>query len=99
MTHAYVEHQCYQYKLNADTCKKTSSAPSASHVSTISSTISSSTSVRPSQSTISLFSTLNIWMQRSRQRKQLAQLDQHLLDDIGLSAEMVAKEIAKPFWK
>ena len=45
------------------------------------------------------FNTLNIWMQRSRQRKDLAQLDQHLLDDLGLTREMVAKEMAKPFWR
>ncbi len=45
------------------------------------------------------FNTVNIWMQRSRQRRDLAQLDQHLLDDLGLTKEMVAKEIAKPFWK
>ena len=46
-----------------------------------------------------LFDTLGIWMQRSQQRKHLAQLDKHLLDDIGLTDEMVAKEVAKPFWK
>ena len=45
------------------------------------------------------FNTVNIWIQRSRQRKQLARLDQHLLDDLGLTEEMVAKEIKKPFWK
>ena len=46
-----------------------------------------------------LFDTVGIWMQRSQQRKHLALLDKHLLDDIGLTEEMVAKEIAKPFWK
>ncbi len=45
------------------------------------------------------FTLVNIWRQRSRQRKQLARLDQHLLKDIGLTKEMAAKEIAKPFWK
>ena len=95
MTHVYVEHQCYQYRLNADICKKTLSAPSVSRVSTL----SSSPSTKESKSTISLFATLTMWIQRSRQRKQLAQLDQHLLDDIGLSAELAAREIAKPFWR
>ena len=47
----------------------------------------------------SWFDQVDIWVQRARQRKQLAQLSQHLLDDIGLTEEMVAKEIAKPFWK
>ncbi len=45
------------------------------------------------------FNTLNLWMQRSRQRRDLAELDQHLLDDLGLTKEMVAKEMAKPFWR
>ena len=45
------------------------------------------------------FNTVAIWVQRSRQRKHLARLDQHLLDDIGLTQEMVVKEIAKPFWR
>ena len=45
------------------------------------------------------FDTLSLWAQRSRQRKQLAQLDKHLLKDIGLTEKMVAKEVAKPFWK
>jgi uncharacterized protein YjiS (DUF1127 family) len=42
---------------------------------------------------------VNAWIQRSRQRKQLAQLDKHLLDDLGLTKEMVKNEISKPFWK
>ncbi|RTZ66295.1 MAG: hypothetical protein DSZ29_03135 [Aquificaceae bacterium] len=46
-----------------------------------------------------LLKTVDIWLQRSRQRRQLSQLDRHLLKDIGLTEEMVAKEIAKPFWK
>ncbi len=45
------------------------------------------------------FNRVNIWMQRSRQRRDLAQLDPHLLDDLGLTKEMVAKEMAKPFWR
>ena len=96
MTHVYVEHQCYQYRQakqnnkqknnkNTGVCKKT--APASLIV------------TKPSWSIASLFKTVNIWMQRSRQRKQLAHLDKHLLDDIGLTKEMVAKEIIKPFWK
>jgi uncharacterized protein YjiS (DUF1127 family) len=46
-----------------------------------------------------IFNTVALWMQRSKQRKNLAQLDKHLLDDIGLTEDMVAKEIAKPFWR
>jgi len=39
------------------------------------------------------------WSDRSRQRKQLAKLDARMLVDIGVTAEQVTNEIAKPFWK
>lgn len=41
---------------------------------------------------------LNRWISRHRQRRQLAQLEPHLLSDIGLSREQVQKEVARPFW-
>ncbi len=42
---------------------------------------------------------LQLWMDRHQQRKQLAQLPGHLLNDMGLDTERVAEEIRKPFWK
>jgi uncharacterized protein YjiS (DUF1127 family) len=39
------------------------------------------------------------WENRSRQRKQLAKLDARMLADIGITAEQVTVEVAKPFWK
>ncbi len=39
------------------------------------------------------------WANRSRQRKQLAYLDARLLADVGITAEQVRVEVAKPFWK
>lgn len=42
---------------------------------------------------------IKLWKSRSRQRKVLANLDQRLLDDIGLNHQQVQEEIAKPFWK
>lgn len=42
---------------------------------------------------------LNVWLERRRQRTMLARLDAHLLEDIGLSSEDVAREISKPFWR
>jgi len=39
------------------------------------------------------------WIERSNQRRQLANLSERMLDDIGYSAEEVQKEISKPFWK
>ena len=46
-----------------------------------------------------LMAEANTWIARSRQRKQLAKLDDHLLKDIGYSRSQVQKEISKPFWK
>ena len=42
-----------------------------------------------------------VWfcMERSRQRRALAQLDDHLLRDIGLTRDETRRECANPFWK
>jgi uncharacterized protein YjiS (DUF1127 family) len=39
------------------------------------------------------------WADRSRQRKQLARLDGHLLADVGITQEQANVEISKPFWR
>jgi uncharacterized protein YjiS (DUF1127 family) len=36
---------------------------------------------------------------RSRQREALSTLDDHLLDDIGVTRRQANAEAAKPFWK
>jgi uncharacterized protein YjiS (DUF1127 family) len=38
------------------------------------------------------------WMARRRQRRALAELDAHLLRDVGLTAEQARREAAKWFW-
>ena len=38
------------------------------------------------------------WRSRARQRDSLAQLDDHLLADIGLTREAQLVECSKPFW-
>ncbi len=38
------------------------------------------------------------WAARVRVRRQLAQLDERLLRDIGISPIEVRREIIKPFW-
>ena len=38
------------------------------------------------------------WMQRSQQRRQLRELDDRALRDIGLSRAEVNAEADKPFW-
>jgi uncharacterized protein YjiS (DUF1127 family) len=40
-----------------------------------------------------------VWIVRRRQRQALAELDEHLLDDVGLSREQARREAARPFWK
>lgn len=42
---------------------------------------------------------VKFWVERSRQRKHLALLDDRMLEDIGLSREQVLQETSKPFWK
>ncbi len=39
------------------------------------------------------------WIERSRQRHALADLDNRLLDDVGITRSAAAREIAKPFWR
>jgi uncharacterized protein YjiS (DUF1127 family) len=46
--------------------------------------------------------TLELWIDRSRQRKQLgelAELNDYLLKDIGVSREEAMREAEKPFWR
>ena len=45
---------------------------------------------------------LQFWMGRSRQRRQLgelAELNDYLLRDIGISREEAMREATKPFWR
>jgi uncharacterized protein YjiS (DUF1127 family) len=46
-----------------------------------------------------LGATLATWSERARMRRELRRLDDHLLDDVGLSREQIAAEIDKPFWR
>ena len=46
--------------------------------------------------------TLEFWIDRSRQRSQLgelAELNNYLLKDIGVSREEAMREAEKPFWQ
>ena len=42
---------------------------------------------------------LSLALTRRRDRKRLAHLDAHLLRDIGMDAQEVRRECAKPFWQ
>lgn len=39
------------------------------------------------------------WLERARQRRQLAELGDHMLKDIGLTRADVEAETSKPFWR
>ena len=39
------------------------------------------------------------WQERAQQRRHLSGLDDHLLNDIGISRSDVDAESTKPFWK
>jgi uncharacterized protein YjiS (DUF1127 family) len=39
------------------------------------------------------------WLERSRERRQLSELSDHLLRDIGVSRADAWAEAAKPFWR
>jgi len=42
--------------------------------------------------------TLHVWYERSRQRRSLARLDNHILRDIGVDRIAAMEEASKPFW-
>lgn len=39
------------------------------------------------------------WNERSRQRQALAELEDHLLKDVGIARSAAAAEASKPFWR
>ena len=53
-------------------------------------------------SAVSWMDTVRIWSARSRERRalrELAELDDHFLKDIGVSRGQLLREAAKPFWQ
>ena len=42
---------------------------------------------------------LGEWIERARQRWALGELDERLLDDIGIPPEAARRESAMPFWR
>ncbi len=43
--------------------------------------------------------TIKAWHQREKARRELAQLSERDLKDIGLSSLMVGYEVQQPFWR
>jgi uncharacterized protein YjiS (DUF1127 family) len=52
-----------------------------------------------SNSVSSLLQRIPDWIARHRERNALAELSDHLLEDIGVSHEAALREAAKPFWR
>lgn len=48
---------------------------------------------------LSFIALFKLWRLRSSQRKQLAQLPDFMLKDMGISHADVHKEVSKPFWR
>ena len=46
-----------------------------------------------------LFETPVLWAERAAERRHLAQLDDHLLKDIGLTRAELEEVSSKPFWR
>jgi uncharacterized protein YjiS (DUF1127 family) len=46
-----------------------------------------------------LFRLVRHWRERARQRAQLADLDDHMLSDIGITRVDQRRECEKPFWR
>ena len=42
---------------------------------------------------------MQTWIRRSNERRALAMMNQHMLDDIGLTSHDIQKEVAKYFWQ
>lgn len=40
-----------------------------------------------------------LWVRRSQERRLLAQMSQHMLDDIGLTYADIDREVSKLFWQ
>jgi len=47
----------------------------------------------------SVLALLRAWMDRSRQRRALASLEAHRLNDIGKTRDEALAEADKPFWR
>ena len=47
----------------------------------------------------SLMDTLNTWYDRTQERRRLAELEPHMMKDIGLESWQVREIANRPFWR
>ena len=40
-----------------------------------------------------------VWLQRSRERRELGGFGDHMLKDLGVSRADIDREVSKPFWR
>jgi len=40
-----------------------------------------------------------LWLQRSRERRELGGFGDHMLKDLGVSRADIDREVSKPFWR
>ena len=51
------------------------------------------------EAVIRLFDGLLDWHERARSRRILAELDDRMLQDIGINRATVSSEVSRPFWR
>ncbi|MBX3500609.1 MAG: DUF1127 domain-containing protein [Alphaproteobacteria bacterium] len=49
--------------------------------------------------TARIIETLRLWHERRAARRELTRIDARSLRDVGIAPELVAYEIAQPFWR
>ena len=54
---------------------------------------------RMSSTGLVICDTVCVWSERTRQRRQLRSLPDHMLKDIGVSRADIFRECDKPFWR
>jgi uncharacterized protein YjiS (DUF1127 family) len=48
---------------------------------------------------VNLFTVVSTWHERAHQRRQLLELDDRLLADIGISRDQAQARASRPFWR
>ncbi len=76
-----------------------SQAGAAGIMTVVTTAVATTYRAKPARGLSALLRRWALWQERSRQRQRLAQLDDHLLKDIGLRPDQAAREASKPFWR
>ena len=52
----------------------------------------------PARRPLRLLAVVRAWLKRARERRELSQLSDAQLRDVGLNRHMIQRELEKPFW-